>query len=90
MKKKIINHRKQRNKSRKYINFYFLLNVMLFFPFFSQPKKQSRILTIYNSEIYLTINGNGLQNLLSNDFYTNPSDVIIKVVSKKDVCSKTC
>ena len=90
MEKKIIYHRKPRNKNRKYINLYFLLNIILVFPFFSQSEKQSRILTIYNSEIYLTIIGKGNQNLLSNDFYTNPSDVIIKGISKKDVCSKTC
>jgi surface protein len=44
----------------------------------------------FNSEIQLVINGNGLQNFLSSSFYTEPSDVIVNGISKKNICSRTC
>ena len=77
MEKKIKDNRKLRNKSIEYIYIYFLLNIFLLLSSLSVQKKQCRKLTIYNSEVYLTIYGNGTQNLLSNDFFANPSDVIV-------------
>ena len=90
MKKKINDHWKLRSKSINYINLHFLLNLMFLFSFFSFSKKHVRIMPNYNSEIYLTINGNGNQNVLSSSFYIDPSDVIVNGVSKKGVCNKIC
>ena len=90
MEKKIKDNIKLRNKIIEYIYIYFLLNIMLLLSSLSVQKKQCRKLSIYNSEVYLTIYGSGVQNLLSNDFYANPSDVIVNGISKKDVCNKIC
>ena len=90
MEKEIKDNKKLRNKSIEYIYMYLLLNIILLLSSLSVQKKQCRKLSIYNSEVYLTIYGSGAQNLLSNDFYANPSDVIVNGISKKDVCNKIC
>ena len=90
MEKKVNGHRKLRNKTINYFHLHFLLNLIFLFSIFSNSKKHVRKLSNYNSEIYLIINGNGNQNVLSSSFYLEPSDVIINGISKKGVCNKTC
>ena len=90
MVKKIKNNRKYKNKNFKHFISHFLLNSIFLFSLFSFSKTQHRILYNDNSQIHLVINGNGNQNILSNSFYTNPSDVIVNNISKKNVCSKQC
>ena len=90
MEKKIKINPEFKNKRIDYFILHFLLNLMFLLSLFSFSKKQHRILYNYNSEIHLVINGNGNQTILSSSFYTNPSDVIVNSVSKKDVCYKQC
>ena len=52
--------------------------------------KNARNLNNYISEIHLVIKGNGTQNILSNEFNTNPSEVIVNGISKGNTCQKTC
>ena len=75
MNKKLNDHLKLRSKKTNYINAYFSLYLLFLFSFFSMQN--------FNSEIQLVINGNGLQNILSSSFYTEPSDVIVNGISKK-------
>jgi len=49
-----------------------------------------RNLNNYISEIHLVIKGKGTQNILNNDFNTNPSEVIVNGISKVNSCIKTC
>ena len=51
--------------------------------------KNLRNLISHNSEIYLIVQGNETQNILSNDFYIEPSEVYVNGV--QDIsCKKTC
>ena len=52
--------------------------------------KNTRNLNNYISEIHLVIKGNGTQNILYNNFNTNPSEVIVNGISKGNTCQKTC
>ena len=83
MNKKLNDHLKLRSKKTNYINAYFSLYLLFLFSFFSFSKNQHRIMQNFNSEIQLVTNGNGLQNILSSSFYTEPSDVIVNGISKK-------
>ena len=64
------------NSNQKFINMSF---IFLF----------SFITLINNSEIKMIIQGTGELNILNNDFYLDPSDVIVNEVSKPG-CKKSC
>ena len=49
-----------------------------------------RNLNNYISEIHLVIKGNGTQNILNNNFNTEPSEVIVNEISKGNTCKKIC
>ena len=44
----------------------------------------------YFSEIHLVVKGNGLQNILSDLFIYEPSEVLVNGISQGNTCSKTC
>ena len=52
--------------------------------------KYSRFIKVYESKIDLQIIEKGPQNILSNSFPDEPSDVLVNGISKKEECSKTC
>ena len=72
---------KSKNNSLQiYLNLEFYLIIILLFSF---------IKLINNSEINMIIQGNGELNILNNEFYLDPSDVIVNGVSKPE-CKKNC
>ena len=52
--------------------------------------KYSRFIKVYESKIDLQIIEKGPQNILSNSFPDEPSDVLVNGISKKKECFKTC
>ena len=90
MKKKIIGCQKLHSQNPYKIYLYFPFHLIFLFSLFSFSKKNFSSLYNCHSEIHLIINGNGEQNILSNSFYTVPSDFIVNGVSKKSSCSKKC
>ena len=44
----------------------------------------------YISEINLVIKGKGIKQILNNNFYTEPSEVLVNGISKDSSCRKTC
>ena len=87
MDNKLILFTKHSRENKYYINFLLLFSLFTFFSISS-----NKIIFIFYtfSEINLIINEKGDRNILSNDFYTEPSDIIVNGVSKKDSCSKSC
>ena len=78
--------RKQDHLLLYYISFLFLLKIY----FVSLITVNNMIyLKYYFSEIHLVIQGNGDQNLLSDKFNLEPSEVYINGI-KNDLCKKTC
>ena len=81
-------------KRKKIFNEYYLFRVLtLLLKIFLVNLisiKNERNLNNYISEIHLVIKGNGKQNILSNEFNTNPSEVIVNGISKGNTCKKTC
>ena len=47
-------------------------------------------LKAFNSEIHLIITGKGTQNIISDSFNIQPSDILVNGISKNIICSKTC
>ena len=68
------------NSLQIYLNFEFYLIIILLISF---------IKLINNSEINMIIQGNGELNIMNNQFYLAPSDVIVNGISKPE-CKKSC
>ena len=73
-----------------YIYIYYILVLQLKISFVNVFNiKNFRNLITYNLEINLIIKGNGIQNILSDNFYIEPSEVYVN--GFKDItCTKTC
>ena len=91
MDNKIIWYTKFPKENKNYIYYLLLFKLFFFFSFLS-ISNTNKIIFIINtfSEINLVINERGNHNILSSFFYTEPSDIIVNGVSKKDSCSKSC
>ena len=77
---------------RKYCNLcHFLFSIIIFT--FLAPIKISgenlRHLIDLSSEIHLIIKGSGNQSLVSNEFYLEPSEVVINGI-RNNLCKKYC
>ena len=86
-KNKIINRKIIFKEYNLFRAFSFLLKILLFDLI---SIKNARNLKNYISEIHLVIKGKGTKNILSNEFKTNPSEVIVNGISKGNTCQKTC
>ena len=87
---KISNKMKKLKKYFKYSLFNYELFLLKLVLVNLVDIKLKRKLVLYSSTIHITIQGKGNQRLLGYDFAINPSDVIVKGVSKISSCSKTC
>ena len=87
------NIKKEKQKYSLFIHkkLFFILDIMILLSYGSMSKMNLRNLNDYNfSEVHLVIIGNGTQNLLSEEFIYEPSEVLVNGVSKGAICNKTC
>ena len=79
--------------------YYISLNQLVFFMIIifllsnnslSKENISRHLYNYYFSEIHLVVKGSGLQNILSNEFIYEPSEVFVNGISKGTSCSKTC
>ena len=75
-----LNQTSKNNSLHIYLYFEFYLIFFLLISF---------IKLINNSEINIIIQGNGIRNILNNEFYLDPSDVIVNGKSKPE-CNRSC
>ena len=77
MRKKINGFANLSFQKKIHFNLYIFFNLIFIFSFFSISKRQVRILTINTSEIHLVVSPSGVQDILNNNFYLEPSNVIV-------------
>ena len=76
---------------KRFYLFYFIqiLFLIILFPYIRITEGRSINVINHLSEINLVVLGNGSQNLLSNSFYLEPSEVIVNGISR-DSCKFDC
>ena len=78
----------------KFIHIQLIIFLIQFFLLSNDWTESKENLSLLNnnflSEIHLIIKGNGIQNILFDEFIYEPSEVLVNGISKGNTCKKTC